>query len=70
MQAALAAFEQPSCCVQLLRCSSQAGITRGQQALVDKAVWDPSEAFTPPSAVCQIVPALGELGRVGLALRD
>lgn len=37
MQAAPAAFKSLSCSVQLLRCSSQAGITRGQQAWTDRA---------------------------------
>lgn len=33
-------------------------------------VRDPREVFVPPSTACQIMPALGELGRAGLALRD
>lgn len=37
MQTALAAFKSLSCSVHLLRCSSQAGITRGQRARTDRA---------------------------------
>lgn len=68
MQAALTAFksllQHSAAQVQL------SGRDHPRAAGTDRAMQHPGKALAPPSAACQTMPALGELGEAGLALRD